>query len=102
LPSVNRVYSEFKNKGLEVLLVDIRENLDLVKRTVHERGYVAPVLLDQSGDVAGKQWGVWGTPTAYIIDRQGRLVGMMIGARDWSKPDARKFVQDLLEAVAKP
>lgn len=97
MPSVNRIYSEFKNQGLEVLLVDIRENPDLVKRTVQERGYVAPVLLDQSGDVAGKDWGVWGTPTAYIIDRQGRLVGMMIGPRDWNKPEARTFVRSLLE-----
>jgi hypothetical protein len=97
LPSVNRIYSELKNQGLEVLLVDIRESPDLVKRTVQERGYVAPVLLDRSGDVAGKDWGVWGTPTAYIIDRQGRLVGMMIGPRDWSKPEARTFVRALLE-----
>jgi hypothetical protein len=97
LPSVNRIYGELKNQGLEVLLVDIRESPDLVKRTVQERGYVAPVLLDRSGDVAGKDWGVWGTPTAYIIDRQGRLVGMMIGPRDWSKPEARTFVRALLE-----
>jgi hypothetical protein len=47
--------------------------------------------------VAGKDWGVWGTPTAYIIDRQGRLVGMLIGPRDWSKPEARTFVRALLE-----
>jgi len=47
--------------------------------------------------VAGKDWGVWGTPTAYIIDRQGRLVGMMIGPRDWNKPEARTFVRSLLE-----
>lgn len=101
MPSVNRIYSEFKNQGLEVLLVDIRENPDLVKRTVQERGYVAPILLDQSGDVAGRQWGVWGTPTAYIIDRQGHLIGLMIGPRDWSRPEARKLVQDLLEAEGK-
>jgi hypothetical protein len=101
LPSVNKIYSEFKNQGLAVLLVDVRENPDLVKRIVQERGYVAPVLLDQSGNVAGKEWGVWGTPTAYFVDRQGRLSGLIIGARDWSKPEAKKFVQDLLEAGVK-
>jgi peroxiredoxin len=102
LPSVNRIYGQFKKKGLEVLLVDIRENPDLVKRTVQERGYIAPVLLDQSGDVAGRQWGVWGTPTAYVIDRQGRLAGHIVGPRDWSKKEALTFVQDLLGAEAKP
>jgi peroxiredoxin len=97
LPSVNRIYGEFKNQGLEVLLVDIREDPDLVRRTVQERGYVAPVLLDQSGEVAGRQWGVWGTPTAYIIDRQGRLIGLVIGPHDWSGPEPLTFVRALLE-----
>jgi len=101
LPSVNKIYGEFKDRGLEILLVDIRENPDLVRRTVKERGYIAPVLLDQSGDVAGRQWGVWGTPTVYFIDRQGRLTGMMIGARDWTKPEARRLIQSLLELSPK-
>jgi len=102
LPSINRIYTELKGRGLEVLLVDFREDPDLVKRTVRERGYVAPVLLDQSGDVAGRQYGVWGTPTVYLIDRRGQLVGRIVGPRSWDKPEARKLVQDLLEADAKP
>ena len=59
-----------------------RESADLVKKTAQERGYTAPVLLDASGDVAGRVYGVWGPPTAYLIDRQGRLVGRIQGARD--------------------
>ena len=71
MPSVNRLYGEFKAKGLEVLLVTFRESADLVKKMAQERGYIAPVLLDASGDVAGRVYGVWGPPTAYLIDRQG-------------------------------
>jgi peroxiredoxin len=81
LPSVNKIYNEFKSQGLEVLLVDIREDPETVKRTVRERGYVTPILLDQSGDVAGRQYGVWGTPTVYLIDRRGQLVGRIVGPR---------------------
>lgn len=101
MPSVNKLYAEFKDQGLEVLLVDIREGPDLVKRTVQQRGYVAPVVLDQSGDVAGREYGVWGTPTAYIVDREGRLIGRMVGPRDWNAPGARTFVQALLRMGAK-
>jgi hypothetical protein len=102
LPSVNRIYSELKGRGFEVLLIDFREDPDLVKRTVRERGYLAPVLLDQSGDVAGRQYGVWGTPTVYLIDRRGQLVGRIVGPRSWDKPEAKKLVQELLDADAKP
>ena len=96
MPSVNKIYGEFKTKGLEVRLITFRESPVLVKRTVAERGYTAPVLLDESGDVAGKVYGVWGPPSAYLVDRQGRLLGRMVGPRDWDTPEASRLVQELL------
>ena len=60
MPPVNKLYTEFKQKGLEVVLINFREDPEFVKRTVQERGYVAPVLLDQSGDMTGRVYGVWG------------------------------------------
>jgi peroxiredoxin len=98
LPSVNRLYQDLKQKGLEVLLVSFRESAALVKRTAAERGYVAPVLLDESGEVTGKLYGVWGPPTAYFVDRQGQLLGRLVGPHDWSAPAARKLVEALLAA----
>jgi hypothetical protein len=98
LPPINQLYTELRSRDLDVLLVSFRENADHVRRTVQERGYVAPVLLDQSGDVTGKLYGVWGPPTVYLIDRQGRLVGRAVGPRDWSAPAARRFLVELLEA----
>jgi hypothetical protein len=97
LPSVNRAYSEFKDKGLEVLLVDFREDAATVKRTVRERGYVAPVLVDQAGDVTGRVYGVWGPPTFFFVDRRGQLVARGIGARGWDSPAATSLLRALLE-----
>ena len=97
MPSVNRAYSEFKNKGFEVLLVDFREDAATVKKTVRERGYIAPVLVDQTGDVTGKVYGVWGPPTLFFVDRKGRLVGRAIGPRGWDSPAAKAFIRGLLE-----
>ena len=98
MPSVNRLYTSLKDKGLAVALVDFREGAELVRRTVKERGYVAPVLLDASGDVTGRVYGVWGPPTVYFIDRQGQLVGRAVGPRGWASPDARRFVEALLDS----
>jgi len=81
--------------------VSFREDAGLVKRTAQERGYVAPVLIDQSGDVTGKLYGVWGPPTAYVIDGRGQLLGRIVGARDWSGPAARRLVASLLEGSPK-
>ena len=96
MPSVNALHREFRGQGLEVLLIDFRESADRVRRVVKERGYTAPVLLDESGDVTGRLYGVWGPPTVYLVDRAGRFVGRAIGRRDWSTPAARTFIRELL------
>lgn len=97
MPSVNRAYSEFKDKGLKVFLVNFREDPATVKRAVRERGYTAPVVLDQTGDVTGRVYGVWGPPTVFFVDRKGQLVGRAIGARGWDSPAGKSFLRALLE-----
>lgn len=99
MPSVNRLYTELRDRGLEVRLISFREDPELVAKTVRERGYVAPVLIDKSGEVTGRAYGVFGPPTAYLIDRRGQLVARIVGGRDWSSPGARKLV---LDALAQP
>lgn len=96
MPSVNRLHEELKGKGLEVRLVSFREDAGLVRKTTQERGYTAPVLLDTSGDVTGRLYGVWGPPTVYFIDRGGRLIGRAVGPRGWEAPAARTFIEALL------
>ena len=101
MPPVNRLYSELRSKGLEVRLVSFREDPVMVKRTAVERGYAAPVLIDRTGDVTGVGYGVFGPPTAYLIDRKGRLVARMVGDRDWSKPAVKNLLLEVLKQPAK-
>jgi len=98
LPPVQKLHQEYRAKGFEVLLIDFQEDPERVRKTVKDRGYTAPVLIDQSGDVTGKVYGVWGPPTLYIIDRQGRLVGRATGPRPWDSQAGRRFIEALLAA----
>jgi hypothetical protein len=100
LPSVNRLYEDLNGKGLTVLLVNFRESADAVKRAVQERGYTAPVLIDENGDLTGRVYGVFGPPTIYFVDRGGRLVGRASGPLEWETPAARRFVEELLAMPA--
>lgn len=96
MPLAHRLYDEFKDRGLQLVLIDFREPPALVRRVARERGYTAPVLLDESGEVSGVKYGVFGPPTMYFIDRQGRLLARAVGPRDWASPAARTLVEDLL------
>ena len=82
-------------------MIAFRETPAEVGRVARERGYVAPVLLDESGDVTGRLYGVWGPPTAYLVDREGRLLGRAVGPRPWASPAARSFITDLLASRAR-
>jgi hypothetical protein len=80
--------------------VSFQESADTVRKAAKDRGYVAPVLVDASGDVTGRIYGVWGPPTSYFIDRQGRLLGRIQGARDWTTPQAKALIKSLVEGSA--
>jgi hypothetical protein len=95
-----KLSTELRAKGLSVVLVDFREDPDTVKRTVAERGYITPVLIDRNGDTAGRSYGVFGTPSVYFIDRQSRLVGRAIGPRDWESEPMRRFLDALLQPTS--
>ena len=95
MPSINQVHREWEPKGVTVLLVDIREDRQKVARAVTERGYVAPVVLDQTGEVT-EAYGIRATPTAFLIARDGTIVGRAIGPRPWTGPDAQALFQALL------
>src|SRR5256885_15214707 len=87
------MYSELKAKGLEARLIAFRESADLVRRTVKERGYVVPSLLDANGDVTGRLYGVFGPPTVYFVDRQGRLLARGGGPPGWAAPATRALIE---------
>ena len=67
-----------------------------MRRVVTDRGYTARVLIDATGDTTGRVYGVFGPPTTYLIDREGRLVARGVGPRDWTKPAARNALEALV------
>jgi hypothetical protein len=99
LPSVVKLAADLAPRGLEAVLVSYREDADHVRRVARERGYTARVLVDATGDTTGRVYGVFGTPTVYLIDREGRLVARGVGPRDWNGAAARRVLEAL---VARP
>jgi hypothetical protein len=80
---------------LTVLLVNVAENAELVAKTVRARGYTVPVVLDSDREVS-QAYALRGTPTAYLVDRDGRLLARAIGPRPWRETSGRALFDALL------
>ena len=96
MPSIERLHQEFKGKGFAVLFVDLLEAPAEVKRLRQTLGLHFPLLLDRDGQVM-RSYRVVSTPHAFWLDRAGRVLASHIGARDFTSPDARALIQEMLK-----
>ena len=99
MPSMETLYDELRpNRDFVMLAVsqDTRGRL-VVAPYVEKNGYHFKVLLDPENKV-GEAYDVSGVPETFIIDREGRIVAHHMGAFDWSRPDVKDALKQLLES----
>lgn len=96
MPSMEKLYSKFKDDGFTILAIDMLDDADSVRAFKEEYKLNFPILLDSDGSVA-QFYGVISIPTTYLVDRQGYLIGGAIGARDWASESAFKLIDQLLK-----
>ena len=95
MPSMERLYKEFKDKGLVILAINLKEGREKVKSFMVSERLTFPALLDSSGEVA-QRYGVRGVPTTFLVNGKGEIVGKALGARDWSNNEGRGLMRKLL------
>lgn len=95
MPSMEKLYKAFKDKGLEILAVDVREPPEKIKPFWDKYGLTFHSFLDKNG-MASLAFGVRGMPATFLIDRRGRVVGSAPGYRDWFTEDAQAVISELL------
>jgi cytochrome c biogenesis protein CcmG, thiol:disulfide interchange protein DsbE len=89
------LYQEFKDDGLVPVGVNLRESPEAVRAFAQEFRIPFPLLLDAAGQ-SPRLFGLWGHPNTVLIDRQGRVVGLGRGERDWQSAAAKGLVRQLL------
>jgi DsbE subfamily thiol:disulfide oxidoreductase len=96
LPAMERLYREFRGKGLEVVAVNIKDKREDALAFVKKNRLSFPVVMDPEGEV-GLLYGAYATPTVYLIDRNGTVLARMWGPAGWYSPAARKLIGELVE-----
>lgn len=97
MPSMQALYDELADEGLEMLAVNVLEDAETARGFIEEEGFTYPVLLDTNGRVMIR-YGVRAYPTTYIIDRDGYVLGVRPGFHDWGTDAMIASVRELLEA----
>jgi peroxiredoxin len=95
--SIEQLHRDLSARGLSILAVNIQESPQTVAAWVRERKVTLPILLDPDGAVT-RQYGVIATPTTFLIDPAGRLLGRLVGPRDWASPAGQALIAGFLES----
>ena len=78
MPDLDRVATEYRDRGLVVVGVDLEEDREPVVRYAQTLGLQLSLLLDQGGAVATR-YNVTGLPTSYFVDRDGLIRDRNVG-----------------------
>lgn len=72
LPELERVQNLYRDRGLSVILVNLQEKAEVVKKHMEDHGYTMTSLLDEKGETAEK-YQVFGLPTTFFVDKAGMI-----------------------------
>ena len=102
MPSMERLYQTFKQTDFVLLAVSMdRQGAEVAKPYVDNLKLTFPILLDSTA-VVSRQYSVRGLPTTYLIDPDGLLIGVVIGARDWYRTEAKALIAGMLRQSSAP
>lgn len=97
MPSLETLYRRFKSDKFDMIGISNDMFGDRVVRPyVKASKLTFPMLLDQRM-IVSHQYGVVSLPTTFLIDPQGKVIGVLQGAEDWSDPGTLLYFENLLK-----
>ena len=85
-----------KNQDMVILPISIDgAGESAVKPYMVKHGFTFPALLDQRMEVA-RQFGVRGTPTTVVVNRDGKIVARGLGGFDLESAEFQQYLRRLM------
>jgi hypothetical protein len=81
LPYLEQIERDYRDRGVDVLIVDVRNNEELTRKVMEEENMTVRVLLDDQR-LSYEVFDIVGTPTTLIVDSEGRAVFRHVGFAD--------------------
>ena len=101
MPSMEKLHRRFKNQDFAMIAVNMQESEAQVKSFFEKMQLSFTALLDANGEVAAGL-AVNALPTTYFLDKEGRIMGMALGPREWDKQASIELFEFLINHRTEP
>ena len=99
MSSMEKLHQKLKNKDFAMVTINLQESASQVKAFFKEFKLTFTALMDSNGEV-GASFGIRAIPTTYILDKTGRIIGMVNGPREWDSKEAIALFEYLMDKDA--
>lgn len=96
MPAMQRVYERYRDRGFEIVAINLQESEVAVKGFVNQLGVNFPVVYDITGEVFDRYL-VRPMPTSYFIDQDGIIRFLFIGPM--TEDDMEQRIRLLLDGA---
>ena len=95
MPSMEKLHQRFKNQDFAMIAVNMQESATQVRSFLKKMRLSFTALLDTSGEVAAGL-AVNALPTTFFLDKEGRIMGMALGPREWDNQASMELFEFLI------
>ena len=96
MPAMEKLHRWLKHKAFIMVAIDMQEPASKVEAFFKEYKLTFMALLDSSGEV-GLLFGIRSIPTTLILDKNGMIIGIAIGPRDWADKKSIALFEYLID-----
>ena len=89
---MQKLYETWDRDKFVMLAVNVNQDKVTVNTFAKQNNYTFPILLDLNGEIAGK-YRIRGIPTTFLIDKDGKIITKIVGAREWKLEDIKRLVK---------
>jgi len=94
MPDMQKLHQKFKNKDFAIVTINLQESVSQVKQFFKDFKLTFTALLDSDGEV-GAHFMITAIPTTFILDKEGIIIGKVMGPREWDGKKAFALFEHL-------
>jgi peroxiredoxin len=99
MPAMEKLHRKLKVKDFAMVTISIQDSVAAVKEFFEKNNLTFTALLDSFGNTV-TAFGIRAIPTTFILDKAGRIIGLVTGPREWDSRESIAMFEYLIDRYA--